>query len=87
MCGCGGGPESGIHPISENGCYRKVATGNLVPTNFRYDAGFKANVCDVNGYTITEYTLLSQRLYHKHEDGNWSLPKDEGTMISLGEEW
>lgn len=83
-CGCGGG-KGKIHPLGQDGCLRKLATGDLVPKNFRTENGIK--VCTVNGYTITEYTLLHQRTYHKHEDGNWSLPKSEDSIISIGEEW
>lgn len=84
-CSCGGGNLGANHPLGEGECYRKLATGNLIPTNFRTDErGFK--VCDVNGYTITEYTLKDQRLYHQHENGEWSLPKDESSVNSLPDE-
>lgn len=78
-CGCGG--ADGLHPLGINECYRKFAFGNLVPTNFRREKGI--NVCDVNGYTITVYTLRSQRLYHNHGENIWSLPKDESSVNSI----
>ena len=56
-CGGGGGP---YHEIGKNNCFREIAPDNLIPKNFRIQDGIK--VCTVNGYTITEYTLLSQRL-------------------------
>lgn len=79
-CSCGGG-EGSHHLISFGNCFRKMATGDLIPTNFRIENG--VNVCDVRGYTITEYTLLSQRLYAQHPDGQWSLPKSEDSINSI----
>lgn len=77
-CGYGDGPD---HVLSEGRCCRKLATGSLVPTNFRSRNG--AMVCDVNGYTITEYTLLHQRCYSQLSTGEWSLPKHEKSINSL----
>lgn len=82
-CGCGG--DKFPHIISEGGCYRKVATGSLIPTNFRVEDGVA--VCTVNGNTITEFTLFNQRLYHNHPDGSWTLPKSEESIISIGDNW
>jgi hypothetical protein len=79
-CSCGGG-DGKDHPLGKGGCYRKLARGKLVPKNFRTINNIKA--CDVEGYTITEYTLLHQRCYHQHEDGRWSLPKDESSINSI----
>lgn len=70
-CNCGGGDKN--HIISEGKCYRKEAVGELIPINFRTVNNMK--MCDVNGYSITEFTLYNQRLYHQHEDGRWSLTK------------
>ena len=72
----------------------KLATGNLVPTNFRmevwthhagtkHETTFLTEVCDVNGYTITKYTLTDQRGYNQNEDGSWSLPKSEESINSI----
>jgi len=107
LCGCGHGeathPFEGLeglrlHVLGEGNCARKLAIGNLVPTNFRFEvwttlAGtphestFLTEVCDVNGQTITAYTLKHQRMYSQHEDGSWSLLKSEESTISIGEEW
>ena len=107
LCGCGHGkpefvyPPSGkkvLHAVGKNGCARKIADGNLVPTNFREEGG--VDVCDVKGYTITSYTLRVQRGYSKHtlfllenkvveqrpENDIWSLPKDESSINSLPDE-
>jgi len=90
FCGCGHGIATHpyknlqglrVHELGKGNCCRKLATGSLIPSNFRIVNGMK--VCDVNGYTITEYTLFEQRLYSKHEDGSWSLPKDEKSVNSL----
>jgi hypothetical protein len=86
FCGCGGATlnvkfgNQEFHLLGITGCLRKEATGNLIPTNFRTENGVK--VCDVNGYTITEYTLYNQRLYH-FEGTVWSLPKDESSINSI----
>lgn len=77
-CSCGGG-------LGANHCYRMEATGELIPKDFRED--WNTTVCTVNGYTITKYTLINQRLYHLHENGVWSLPKDKSSTISIGDEW
>jgi hypothetical protein len=40
-------------------------------------------MCDVNDDSITVFTLKQQRMYHQHETGEWSLPKDESSTNSL----
>lgn len=86
FCSCGGNARNvefgnkAFHMLGVTGCLRKEATGNLIPTNFRIENGTK--VCDVNGYTITEYTLYNQRLY-AFEGNVWSLPKDESSVNSI----
>jgi len=82
-CGCGYGPD---HPLSEGKCYRKLATEDLIPINFRQKKNrFNKyiDVCDVNGQTITVYTLKHQRMYAQNKDGTWTLPKDESSLNSL----
>lgn len=88
-CGYGDGPN---HILGEGKCCRKEATGNLIPTNFRKVKLIESwkepyDCCDVNGYTITMYTLTGQRGYHQHPDGRWSLPKSEESHNSLEGEW
>jgi len=88
-CSCGGDSHP-HHILGKNGCYRKKATGKLIPTNFRKEKIIShepIDVCDVNGYTITVFTLKNQRLYSQHSNGEWSLPKDESSTISLVGEW
>lgn len=86
LCGCGGNTlnvefgNKAYHMLGVTGCLRKEATGDLIPTNFRTENGVK--VCDVRGYTITEYTLYNQRLYSLKGDV-WSLPKDESSTNSI----
>lgn len=79
------------HSLGEDGCSRMIAIGSLIPTNFRqidyFGDGILMDVCDVNNYTITVYTLLYQRLYRKHDDGQWSLPKNKESFNSLEGEW
>lgn len=88
-CGFGGGGGGSNHTISENGCCRKEAFGNLIPTNFRKERLFQSwpedgfNVCDIDGETITMTTLIQQRGYHSHDNDRWSLPKDEESIDSL----
>jgi hypothetical protein len=79
-CSCGGG-DGVDHPLGEGRCLRKIVPQHLLPTNFRKENGI--DVCTVNGYTITEYTLRFQRLYAQDTDGVWSMPKDEETTISI----
>jgi len=91
LCGCGYGTPTHhyknsekpkLHELGKNGCCRKKAEGNLIPTNFREEND--SQVCDVNGYTITTYTLFNQRLYSYHKDNDvWSLPKNEESTNSL----
>ena len=87
LCGCGNSykiiGDDGIlgtqHTLGENGCLRAEVIGSLIPTNFREEigkGGIKYLWCDVNGYSITNYTLINQRLYNKHPNGKWSCPKD-----------
>lgn len=88
LCGCGHGiPTHGkLHELSVGTCCRRLATGDEIPTNFRVDNGME--VCDVNGHTITVYTLKNQRLYAKHRDtGLWTRLKSDESTISIGEEW
>lgn len=94
FCGCGYGVASHpykdleglrVHELGVGSCCRNIATGSFIPTNFRIIDGVE--VCDVNGYTITKYTLTNQRSYNKHEEGVWSVPKIEESIISIGEEW
>ena len=87
-CGCGYGA---YHTLGEGECFRKEATGNLIPTNFRKEKWFDSwkeayDVCDVNGHSITVWTLINQRGYSER-DGIWSLPKTEDSIISIGENW
>lgn len=94
LCGCGHGPKTHyapglddrprMHVVEEGTCCRKIATGNLVPTNFRTENGVE--VCDVNGYTITQYTLRYQRSYANKGDV-WTLPKSEDSTNSLEGNW
>lgn len=91
VCGCGYG-DGPQHPLGEGNCCRKLATGSLIPTNFRKDYPYegapeKFDMCDVNGYSITVYTLKNQRMYRQYSDGNWSLPKDESSTNSLTGDW
>lgn len=91
-CSCGGKQlidfnnavaQHYVHNLGEQGCYKKVATGNLIPINFRVNEN-ESVICDVNGHTITEFTLLQQRDYFYHEKENvWSLLKDEESITSL----
>ncbi len=90
MCGCGYGTATHahnnskdllIHKLGEGNCCRKIATGELIPKDFRIENGIE--ICNVNGYAITKYTLINQRLYGQDENGIWSLPKNEESTVSL----
>jgi hypothetical protein len=88
LCSCGGG-DGPYHPLGEGKCFRMEATGKLIPANFRMQV-FEdriEEVCTVNDYTITTWTLMNQRLYSKHENGIWSLPKDKSSVNSIGDDW
>src|SRR5438105_2517646 len=105
MCGCGHGIPAysykdleglRVHILGEGTCCRKIATGSLVPENFRmevwttlagteHEKTFLTEVCDVNGITITKFTLTNQRGYNLNEEtGLWSLPKSEESVNSIG---
>lgn len=102
LCGCGHGtpthPFEGldglrVHVVGEGSCCRKIATGDLIPTNFRLELWKHQNgksgiveVCTVNGYTITEWTLKNQRGYD-NAHGVWTLPKSEDSINSIGDNW
>ncbi len=91
-CSCGCGYEKN-HILGKGNCYRKEATNNLTPINFRKERLINEphktpiDVCDLDGYTITVYTLKSQRCYSQHSDGRWSLPKNAGSINSLEGNW
>jgi hypothetical protein len=93
-CSCGGGPGA-HHPISENGCLRYVVTDpKEIPTNRRISKDPRYNssktpvyVWDVGGITITEYTLIYQRMYAQKEDGTWTRPKSKDSTNSLEGDW
>lgn len=92
LCSCGGG-DGAYHPLGKGGCFRMKAEEKLIPTNFRKERLVPAihkepiDVCDVNGYSISVYTLKCQRLYAQHPNGDWSLPKDESSINSLEGGW
>jgi len=102
LCGCGHGiathpyqnsPTLKMHVLGHGTCARKLATGKLIPSNFRKERLIPSvhltpiMVCDVNNSTISVYTLTNQRLYSPHAGGFWSLPKSEDSINSLQGEW
>jgi hypothetical protein len=98
FCGCGYGVATHpfedmeglrVHELGEGTCCRMITTGSLIPTDFRmqvYNDRIE-EVCTVNGQTITTWTLRNQRLYTKHDNGVWSLPKNKESTNSLPDEW
>lgn len=92
LCSCGGG-ERANHQLGKDGCFRMKAVGKLIPINFRKERLIPSvhkqpiNVCDINGYSISVYTLKHQRLYAEIADGIWSLPKDKSSINSLEGDW
>jgi hypothetical protein len=108
MCGCGHGiathPFEGleglrVHVLGEGSCCRTIATGSMIPKNFRmevwthhvgteYEKTFLTEVCEVNKQTITKYTLTDQRGYnYDSKFGIWSHPKSRESINSIGDEW
>lgn len=83
ICHCGG--QRGPHEVSTGGCFRKIAPPHLIPTDFRVENGM--DVCTVNGTTISTFTLYQQRLYGSIGGSVWTMPKDESSVISIGENW
>jgi hypothetical protein len=87
-CSCGYGNGKN-HTLSEGNCARQLATGSLIPTNFRKERLIPnihkkpIEVCDVNGYTISVWTLKNQRMYAQKPDGAWTLPKNKKSTHSL----
>lgn len=79
-CACGYG-EPYIHELGAGNCSRKLATGLLVPTNFRKENGIWW--CTVKCCPVMVGTLINQRMYCLHKSGKWSLPKDESSINSL----
>jgi hypothetical protein len=91
VCSCGGVSTS-HHPLGENGCFRyHVTDSNELPTNRRLAEGVGGEVStwvwDIGGHTITEYTLLYQRNYSQHDNGEWSRPKTKDSTNSLEGDW
>lgn len=91
-CSCGGGGRA-HHPLGKGGCFRyHVTDENEIPKNRRLvdkEFGFTKLVWiwDIADYWITEYTLLEQRLYSQHENGEWSRPKSKDSVNSLEGDW
>lgn len=79
QCYCGGGAPA-PHELGVEKCYREIAKDKYLPI-----PSASGNYI-VNGHEVTEYTLVHQRLYSKHECGIWSLPKDHSSINSLPDE-
>jgi hypothetical protein len=72
-----------------------IATGNLEPQSLRtelwttlegteWEHSFFTQVCEINGQTVTEFTLTNQRGYNYNKEANiWSLPKSNESINSL----
>lgn len=86
-CSCG--YEEGTHEVGEGNCCRYIVTDpDKIPRNRRkiYNPKwFKDNIWiwDVGDHWVTEYTLLHQRMYAKHDSGKWSRPKGDPSINSL----
>jgi len=78
LCHCGGGAKT-PHFVGYEGCSREVAIGKYFPHKLQ-----NGNYL-VNGYEVSEYTLIHQRLYNNN-DGLWTLPKDHSITNSLPDE-
>lgn len=108
MCGCGYGIPTHpykdmeglrVHVLGEGTCCRVIATGKLIPKNFRlevwttlagtkHEKTFLTEVCDVDDVTITKYTLTDQRGYnYDKETDTWSHPKHKSSINSIGDNW
>jgi hypothetical protein len=108
LCGCGYGVATHpcqdmeglvLHVLGEGSCCRMIATGDLIPTNFRmevwtsyegteHENTFLTEVCTVNNQTVTKYTLTDQRGYNYNKEfGIWSLPKSRESTNSIGDNW
>ena len=101
FCGCGYGkathPWKGqeglrVHVLDEDGCCRMVAVGGYAPTRFYecdfHDDGNMIKMVATGRGSMTEYTFRHQRMYAYHEEsGVWSLPKDKGSINSIGDNW
>jgi hypothetical protein len=101
LCGCGYGKPTHkwkdmeglrVHILGEGTCCRMEAKGDDIPVRF-YEADFHGDgrmikVVDTGKETLTEYTLRNQRMYSYHEEsGVWSLPKNRGSINSIGDNW
>jgi len=101
FCGCGHGKATHtygdleglrVHILSEGSCCRMEAVGEDAPVRF-YESDFHGNggmvkMVDTGRETMTEYTFLNQRMYSYHkETGIWSLPKNRGSINSIGDNW
>lgn len=101
FCGCGYGKPTHkygdleglrVHVLGEGTCCRMEAVGDDAPVRF-YEADFHRNgelvkMVDTGRETLTEYTFRNQRLYSFHkESGIWSLPKNRGSINSIGDNW
>lgn len=76
QCNCGGIEEK--HRVGEEACLREQ-----VPVNPRPFPPFEDKWIMEDDVVITGTTLREQRGYHRHNDGNWSRPKDQGSENSI----
>jgi hypothetical protein len=75
-CNCGG--KSGEHLISDGGCHRFMTTTPIKSINM-------PDMWDVDGHSITDYTLRYQRGYSQHGCDCWSTWG--GSVNSLEGDW
>jgi len=91
-CGCGYG-EGNNHIVGKGTCARyHVTNPDEIPRNRREVYNPEINkepvfMWDIKNYSITEYTLLSQRMYNQDENGNWTRPKSKESRNSLEGNW
>jgi hypothetical protein len=69
MCNCGTASQS-PHEIGKFGCVRFLTTA---PVLVGKHPVLDCNMWDTgDNEPITEYSLISQRGYYQHQDGQWS---------------
>jgi hypothetical protein len=78
-CLCGTSTVDSGHETGENGCQRFMTDA---PKNKRYNNELHCWEYLVGGHWITEFSLLQQRGYKKHECGCWSRWEGSENSIS-----
>ena len=67
------------------GLNREVVPKNEEPVKEHWNTTLNCQMWRIKGTSdiITDFSLTQQRMYHQHENGEWSRPKDHSSSTSL----